>query len=701
MFTQANDNAPMFVGSSQTTEIVISGLRQIVPLYRIQVSENVPVNSHLYQMKATDLDTGNNARLTYSAQPKVAKMDSMIPIDIFPNNGILYVKDALDRESVDQYELLIHVIDHGLPHTLNATAVLQISVLDINDNRPYWQQSTYSFEVSEDTSTNTVLGNVSAFDVDLGANATMTYLITEGSDSAPFQIDPSSGQIYLRSLLDRELKSRYEFTVEVHDHGVPQQLFSEEKALVTVAVLDINDNRPVFEHSELNPDKITVPLGTSGKSTVATFKAVDADSGENGTVTYMLTDGDEFFTIDSITGALKAKVDIKDSLKRTTHSVAIVAQDGGGKRSLEKIVQVEIVDKRILNINLDKLEVYSFELGEKQFDYGTRIGTIQMPGKLVSQHQCANRWFSNFQFQLKHRLPFFVDGSDSQLTLLVLEKPEKISNYELLLCVDWEQCLVSILNGNDLNLNSQQHQHQPVQCDHYVKVNVGVKLASGGECRPFSIENRDLYEVKIPWSEAARSSHRANELLSLNQSNCGQPVAYHISSPLMSDDTLRRLFVITEQTLNFRSHDTSLIQRHLHHDFVLSLAAKQESSIIQSVPVRVKILSSDNRIGNIVFSNEKFLELEEDCCRVGSAIIQARINISHDDFRVKYFLATYGEQHLVSNDEQFTLNPDTGLLYLRKEFDFERKHEHRINITAVVYDSKSPIVSVSHILKIR
>src|SRR5699024_5896656 len=128
-----------------------SSLKSAVPLFRVTVPENVPVNSHFYQIKATDADTGNNARLTYSlAAISAEKPLSSMPIDIFPNNGILYVKDALDRESVERYEVLVRVHDHGLPQQFNATAVLRVVVGDINDNRPFWRQTSYSFQVPED-----------------------------------------------------------------------------------------------------------------------------------------------------------------------------------------------------------------------------------------------------------------------------------------------------------------------------------------------------------------------------------------------------------------------------------------------------------------------------------------------------------------------------------------------------------------------
>ena len=732
---------------------------QVVPFFRVTVPENVPVSSHFYQVKATDADTGNNARLTYSLATRmlnhnnhsVATSKTTLPIDIFPNNGVLYVKDAFDRENMDHYEMLVLVHDHGLPQQYNASAVLRVTVTDINDNRPYWKQNAYFFSVPEDALVGRLLGQVEAFDVDLEGNSTLQYNITESADSNIIRINPSTGEVYLRSTLDREVKDRYEFTVEVRDQGVPSSLTSDEKAVVTLTVLDINDNRPVFDFDEFDNDYddndnlsvVKVPLGTLRKSIVASFKATDPDEGVNGTVHYSLTEASELFELDPETGSLSTKIDIKESHKRNKMTkLSLVASDGQGKKSKIKIVDIEFVDKRIIaNVNLENVLVFNFVIQQSHLtsseyvSYGHRVGSIELPShtRLYSQKDaqhhvsCSNRLFSNFNRQLKEGIPFFIDSDEddsNKLTLFMLnETSASATRYNLLLCIDWSQCSATLLQNHQEKMLKQQHLNYPMlQCDHYVKINVDIKRASNLRCNPFPLDNNDLYEVKIPWVSDGDSStssvgkRRVNELIHLNQSQCNNQVQYELSSPMMDQATLARLFTITTtpdqlSTVHFRPHEKSLIHRYLHQDFVLSLTAQwkvikpdqyQTSvEISQSVPIRVKILSSDNQIGNIVFINEKFLELEEDCCRLGSAIVQARINVSHDDFRIRYFLATYGDQHLVSNDDQFILNPDSGLLSLKREFDFERKHEHRINITAVVYDSKSPIMSVSHIIKIR
>lgn len=722
--------------------------------------ENVPVNSHFYQIKATDADTGNNARLTYSLAPvDKNKPLNLMPIDIFPNNGILYLKDALDREAVDQYKVLVHVHDHGIPTQYNATALLRVTVGDANDNKPSWKTTSYSFSVSEDAPVGTLLGAVEAFDVDLEKNGTLVYNITDNAEaSSIFRINHSTGQIYLRRNLDREVKEHYEIAVEVRDLGTPTALVGDEKAVVSVTVLDVNDNRPswnyydqsdqdLFEDEESNQSVVKVALGTSRKSIIASFRAVDPDAGENGTVRYSLTEPSEFFDLDSESGALITKVDIKETFlkRKKVEKISLVAIDGQGKKSKVKVVDVEFVDKRtIQNVNLENVETFDFVIQQESsasdslLSFGYKVGSISLPASSSSRSRnskhhlfCGNRLFSNFNRQLKDGIPFFVDSDEDdpkRLNLFLLNSLNETLRYNLLLCVDWSQCSATLLHNHQQSQNLQQQpkQHSNTHipsCDHYAKINIELTRGSNFLCNPLPLENNDLYEVKIPWisavDQAASSSsigkRRINELLYLNQSTCNDEVAYELSSPMMDRNTLSRLFTITSpsstspSTLQFRPHEKSLITRYLHQDFVISLTARwkvidvneRSTELVQSVPVRVKILSSDKAIGNIVFMNEKSLELEEDCCRVGATILQARINVSHDDFRIRYFLASYGEQHLVGSDDQFTLNPDTGLMALKRELDFERKHEHRVNITAVVYDSKLPIMSVSHVVKIR
>lgn len=753
----------MFIGNVDKT---IDFGNKKLPFYQFTIPENQPVNSHIYQIKATDNDSGNNARLTYSLEPlSVEKRDvGSIPIDIFPNNGMLYVKDALDRETVEQYRFMIHVTDHGQPLPLNASAIFYVQLSDINDNRPYWHQSTYNFEISEEATAGAFIGQVSAFDIDSkseGSNSDLLYNITGTPEAIQvFRINKTSGQIYLKSSIDREKKEQYELQIEVRDQGLPHPLTSEEKALVIVKVLDINDNRPIFENSifdyindsshNIESSILRVPVGTPKHSILTTFKAKDPDAGENGTVYYSLVNESSLFHLNKNTGVLTTKVNIDEQMKKQTdlktskneddgfYHISIFAQDGKGKKSNTKAIKVQIVDRRALNLNLDSIEVINFQLNPDEIEFGQNLGVINLPTAQVARHQCSGRFFTYFSLTEMDNNPFLVDSSDQnpdKLNLIVydegkLRKMLKSSKADMeamkyLMCIDWQQCSTTLFNLEADNTNNGFHSAaMKLQCDHYIKLNIEIKRANdqGSTFRCLLNHKNDLYDVKIPWSNVdnGRYQQRFNNLLHLNNSiwneECSEKevdgVSFEVSSPIVGKDILDRLFTIgtdrTTQTLQFKSNERSLIQEHLlHQDFVLTLDIKSRSEeALQSVPIRIKLLSSDSKIGNnLVFLNENFLELEEDCCMVGSAIIQARINVSHDDFGIKYFLSSGEKQnkqhYLVSNDEQFVLNPDTGLLSLKKEFDYEQKHEHRINITAVLYDSKAAIMSVSQIVHIK
>ena len=91
-----------------------------------------------------------------------------------------------------------------------------------------------------------------ANDADVGDNAKLVYRLLDNTanrssefDSSPFAINPASGVIRATASVDREVKSVYRFHVTAADAGSPSSFTST--ALVTVNVLDVNDEAPQFE----------------------------------------------------------------------------------------------------------------------------------------------------------------------------------------------------------------------------------------------------------------------------------------------------------------------------------------------------------------------------------------------------------------------------------------------------------------------
>lgn len=169
------------------------------------------------QVIATDADTGNNARLTYrimngsrifqtnrnseKARSKGAsstKTNTQLVANItnifgiFPNNAWIYLRGELDRETCDYYDLTIVVNDNGTP-SASATTHVIVNVLDANDNDPMFVRDLYEFTVEENVNRNTVVGIVSASDIDLGINAEIKYNLIP--DNSSFHVNPTTGEL--------------------------------------------------------------------------------------------------------------------------------------------------------------------------------------------------------------------------------------------------------------------------------------------------------------------------------------------------------------------------------------------------------------------------------------------------------------------------------------------------------------------------
>lgn len=149
----------------------------------------------ILQVTAVDLDTGNNARLTYRliSSNFSKSTESSDIFGIFPNSGWIYLHSNLDRERKDRHELLVAASDNGTP-SQTATARVVINVMDANDNDPEFVKDQYDFSVEENSRRGTFVGTVAATDDDIGANAAVRYSLIPGNTS--FQINPVTGKLY-------------------------------------------------------------------------------------------------------------------------------------------------------------------------------------------------------------------------------------------------------------------------------------------------------------------------------------------------------------------------------------------------------------------------------------------------------------------------------------------------------------------------
>ncbi|NXG48573.1 PCDA3 protein, partial [Psilopogon haemacephalus] len=308
--TDINDNAPLFPAARKN----------------ISMAELSLPGSRFPLEGASDADIGANAQLSYTLSTSEHFMLDVKSSDENRQFLFLVLTKALDRETVPVHRLVLTATDGGQP-SLTGTAELVITVLDVNDNAPQFNQSVYKVQLPEDSSSGILLLMVNATDSDLGPYGDVIYEIETfdpASGSGQFSIDAKSGEIRLKGDLDFEAVSLYMLQIKAKDKGTPP-LSSHSR--VEVVVLDVNDNAPEVWVTSLSvPVPEDAPVGT----VVALLSVSDRDSGANGRVSCWVRPASPLAVESRLMGSYSLV--LREALDRERvweYEVEVFAEDGG------------------------------------------------------------------------------------------------------------------------------------------------------------------------------------------------------------------------------------------------------------------------------------------------------------------------------------------------------------------------------------
>ncbi|XP_017552506.1 cadherin EGF LAG seven-pass G-type receptor 1 isoform X2 [Pygocentrus nattereri] len=326
--TDANTHRPVFQSAN----------------YQVLISEDKPIGSTVVVISATDEDTGENARITYSME------DNVPQFKIDPDTGAITTQIEIDYEDQASYTLAIIARDNGIPQKSDTTYV-EIIVEDANDNAPQFGRDKYQGTVFEDALPYTSVLQISASDRDSGSNGRVSYTFQGGDDGeGDFIIEQFSGIIRTNRKLDRENVPVYNLKAYAVDRGIPPLKAEVE---IQVSVLDINDNAPVFEKDELYID---VKENSPVDSVVARITATDPDEGTNAQIMYQIVEGNipEVFDLDIFTGDLKALMDL-DYETKTEYVIVVQATSA-------PLVSRATVHIRLVDVNDNEPVLQNFEI---------------------------------------------------------------------------------------------------------------------------------------------------------------------------------------------------------------------------------------------------------------------------------------------------------------------------------------------------
>lgn len=191
-----------------------------------------------------------------------------------------------------------------------ATTQASVTIKDVNDSPPTFNQIGYSVSLVENTPIGTPLPlDISVHDPDVGQNSIFSLKLEDVS--GVFDIEPKlvtgSSQVSIRvanGTLDYENPNQRKFIVLLIAEETETNPKLSSTATLTVSITDANDNRPVFDQESYTT---TISETANPGQLITTITAKDIDSGMFGEqgIRYSLSGtGAELFNVDPVTGAI-------------------------------------------------------------------------------------------------------------------------------------------------------------------------------------------------------------------------------------------------------------------------------------------------------------------------------------------------------------------------------------------------------------
>ena len=244
-------------GASPTDDVIVTSLHFTSQTYSATIPENsdgkvyvVPENVRM-GILCNDSSVNIRFRIKSGDQDNFFKAEAervgdfvFLMIRTRTNN-----LDVLNRERRSSYRLDIRARatkgpDQRRVRTPEAKTIVNVEVTDANDLDPFFQPSTYFFDVPEDTALHSTFGNVRAEDADSGINGEIYYSLVDndgdGGDKT-FAIDPVTGGISLTRPLSFREKARHELIVVAQDRGAKSRFATRapDTATVHISVIQV------------------------------------------------------------------------------------------------------------------------------------------------------------------------------------------------------------------------------------------------------------------------------------------------------------------------------------------------------------------------------------------------------------------------------------------------------------------------------
>uniref|UniRef100_A0A3P9IJ24 Protocadherin 2 alpha a 15 n=1 Tax=Oryzias latipes TaxID=8090 RepID=A0A3P9IJ24_ORYLA len=637
--SDVNDNPPVFSQDS----------------YIAHLNENAPVGTTVIQVSATDLDEGSNGEIVYSfgnhVDPKVREL-----FDLNDITGVITVIGIIDFEVNDKYELDIQASDKGAA-TLKSHKTVNIVIVDLNDNAPVIEVTSFSRAHPEDSKPGSTVALISVKDSDSGINGKVLCFIDQ---NLPFTINPSSQNnmysLVTKQVLDREQQNHYEVIIVAKDAGEPS--LSSEKS-ITVVVSDVNDNVPTFSQ---NPVNFYIKENNSPGKTILSVTAHDSDEGSNALISYSILrdrDTDNLFTsflnVNSESGEVLALKSFDFESVKTFQFQVVATDSGSPPLSSNVTVNVFILDQN------DNAPVILYPVSSN----GSAEGVEEIPrnvnaGHLVTKVRAYDADIGyNVSCSIDKNVPFDLSQSvEDNMFSLVIKAPldrEKQSIY-------------------DLTIIAKDAGQPPLSSEKTVSV---VISDINDNCPEFSLSPYTFYVNEGNKQGASVFSVKALD----RDENDNAVIAYHILTDGREDNKLASFLNINSDSgeiVALKSFDFESVKTFQFHVVATDSGSPPLSS---NVTVNVFILDQNDNAPVILYpvsSNGSAEGVEEIPRNVNAGHLVTKVRAYDADIGYNGWLLFSLQQ--VTDHSLFALDRYTGQIRTLRSFTETDEAEHKLLI---------------------
>ncbi|XP_038157776.1 protocadherin alpha-13-like [Cyprinodon tularosa] len=392
--------------------LLLCSVDMILAQLKYSVPEHVNVGSSVGNVGK---DLGFDISTLKSRRLRIVSGQNPSLFELNQNNGVLHVAQNLDREELcDGKKVCLINLKIAIESPLEIHYV-SVEVTDVNDHSPSFPETEQRLEIAENTPPDTRFQIHAARDPDFGIQSVRLYRLNQNEY---FDIEVKQSEedkipfLVLKKPLDRERKVEHNLTLTALDGGTPPR---SGILNLTITVLDVNDNRPVF-----SKDTYTVslnenaPLGTI----VIKVNATDSDDGTNGEIEYTFGKTQkkkvyDIFELDSLTGEIrvKGKVDYEET---EIYKLDLQASDRGQPPwTGESRVIIKLND---LNDNKPEIEITSLS---SEIPEDSKPGTVISLISVIDRDSGVN---GKVICKVSENVPFYLTSSIEEKCVLLSNK---------------------------------------------------------------------------------------------------------------------------------------------------------------------------------------------------------------------------------------------------------------------------------------